>query len=210
MDAKTKSGIPLKEYLRSKGIFELGRLDNNGKPSKGSFYYLVQQSENVFWNERFKVYAQWKKDWLKTYEGKGYIDMLTGFRCSGIMGKNDVVNYPIQGSAFHCLLWSLIRVHEWVKAHLTETKIIGQIHDEIVSDAHPQELDNYLRAANKIMCFDIKQAWKWIIVPLKIDAEFAPIDKSWYEVEKIKIPSDIITGDLDSNVKDYNRLIRYD
>lgn len=210
MKAKTKSGVPIKEHLRSKGIKGLGTLDNNGKPAKGSFYYIVQQAEDIFWNERFKVYAQWKKDWLKTYEGKGYIDMFTGFRCSGIMGKNDVVNYPIQGSAFHCLLWSLIRVLQWVKEQLRATKIVGQIHDEIVSDAHPEELNKYLIAANKIMCHDIKDAWKWIIVPLKIDAEFAPVDKSWYEVEKIKIPKSSDFESLENTVRDYNRLVRYD
>ncbi len=69
----------------------------------------IKNIEYDFWNKRFKVYKQWKINNVKRYMKNGYLKMKTGFTCSGIMGKNDINNYPIQGSAFHCLLNCLMR-----------------------------------------------------------------------------------------------------
>lgn len=174
MKLKRTDDIPLKEHLKSKGI-------------KNPYMFMehIKKVEDNFWNVRFKVYRDWKRRWVRDYQRKGYFDMLTGFRCKGVMKKNDIINYPIQGVAFHCLLWGLIRLNKWLKKNKMRSKIIGQIHDEITLDVHKEEMEEVLQQAKKIMCEDIREKWKWLIVPLEIEAEFS--DKNWYEKKEVKI-----------------------
>lgn len=169
-----EDGTPLKEHLASKGIRSLKKFEKH-----------IEEVERIFWLERFPIYTKWKKDWLEAYQKQGYFITKTGFKCSGIMGKNDVINYPVQGAAFHCLLWSLIRCLQWIKDNRFQSLIVGQIHDEIVLDAVPRELKKMLPAFETIMCHDIRKDWDWIITPLEIEAEFTEPDHSWNEKKPI-------------------------
>lgn len=172
----TEDGIPLKKHLESKGIKSLQ-----------GFTEHIRDVEDNFWNERFKVYGQWKKDWWNTYLRDGYFDLLTGFRCQGPMRKNEVTNYPGQGTAFHFVLWGLIQLHRWLGANEMETKIIGEIHDSIILSVPPDELQTVLQKAQKILCSDIMKHWDWINVPLAMEAEAAPVGGTWNDKEPVKI-----------------------
>lgn len=101
------------------------------------------------------------------------------------MQRNDVSNYPVQGAAFHCLLWSLIQVNKELKAAGLSTLIVGQIHDSIVLDVVPEELEQVLAIVRRVMCVEIRKAWPWIIVPLDVDVEITDIDASWFEKKKM-------------------------
>lgn len=169
--------IPLKTHLKSKGIKNLTHFENH-----------LQRVENDFWNNRFMKYQEWKDIHVEKYEKNGYVDLLTGFRCQGIMSRNQVINYPVQGVAFHCLLWSLIQIHNTLKKEKWETKIIGQIHDELVADVHPDEKDDYLMLVEKIMCRDIKEHWPFIITKLDVEATATPIDGNWFLKKVVPIP----------------------
>jgi len=141
--------------------------------------------ERMFWDDRFPVYKQWKKDIVSFYQKHGYIDTYLGFKFRGFMKRNDATNYPIQGTAFHCLLWSLVRLNRLAKKEGWKTKIIGQIHDSIVFDLWPSERDHVIKSLMDIGTKKIRERFDWIIVPLEIDVEIAPVDRSWYELEKI-------------------------
>ncbi len=181
----TVDGIPLQKHLAKKGISKLGYCQPSEKPEEGTFERHIQQVEQGFWGKRFKVYAQWKLDWFRKYQKRGWFDMLTGFRVSGVYGRNDVINYPVQGSAFHCLLWSLIRLVRKMQKKKMGSMVVGQIHDSIVADVHRDELDDYLAMAKQIMTEDIRREWKWIIVPLTIEAEVG--ERNWYEKVEVKL-----------------------
>ena len=170
-------GMSLKEHLHEQGIRSYQEFENH-----------IRKVEDRFWNDRFRVYERWKDRWLKQYERSGKIHMLTGFTCSGVMQKNQVINYPVQGVAFHCLLWSLIRLHGWMKERGLRSRIVGQIHDEITMDNHAEEMGVVLRQARQIMCEDIRKEWKWIATPLEISAEFGGKDESWYLKKPYAIP----------------------
>ena len=187
MKLKTKDGLSLKKHLREKGITKRGKCDPEQRPRPGTFEKHLQEIEYDFWNRRFKVYGQWKKDWWESYQSTGEFTTLTGFRISGNYKRNEVINYPVQGSAFHWLLWSLIRIQKLLKKYNMRTLIVGQIHDSIVADVIKKELKNYLEIANKVMTQDIRKHWKWINVPLTIEAEASPVDGSWFEKKEIKI-----------------------
>jgi len=176
MELKLQDGTPLQEHLASKGI-----------ESYPQFEKHIQDVEYDFWNNKFAVYNQWKRRWINKYYRRGYVDLLTGFRCQGVMSKNDVINYPVQGAAFHCLLWSLIRVNRWLNENKLRSKIVGQIHDEIVMDLHKDEKDYVLPMIKKIMTEDIVKEWPWIIAPLEVEAEFCDPGESWYDKKEIPI-----------------------
>jgi DNA polymerase I-like protein with 3'-5' exonuclease and polymerase domains len=95
------------------------------------------------------------------------------------MKKNEVVNYPIQGSAFHCLLWSFIRLDEIMRKENWDTRLIGQIHDSIIMDVNPDELDYVKQVTTRVATEELPAAWKWINVPLSIDIDEYGVDQPW-------------------------------
>ncbi len=175
---KTASGISLRKHLQSKGIRTLGVWERGVKPRKGTFLKHLQEVEDVFWGRRFRVYRDWRRSWYESYQKRGFIDLLSGFRCRGFMRKNEVVNYAVQGSAFHCLLWSLIQL---VMRDLPRTNlrslIVGQIHDSVVGDVPIDEVEDYEALLQEVMTVRLKEAWKWIITPM--DIEFSRYPEAW-------------------------------
>lgn len=176
LNLEKPDGTPLKEHLHDEGI-----------KSYKAFVKHIKGVEHRFWHEKFLVYYKWREKHWRQYLRRGYFDMLTGFRCSGVMKKNEAINYKGQGTAFHCLLWSLIQLHKWMKREKLESLIIGHIHDSIIDDFVPDELKHILKHARQIMCDDIREHWPWINTPLKIEAEVAPVDESWYRKKEVRI-----------------------
>ena len=172
----TEDGIPLYDHLRSKGITDLGDFTDH-----------IQKVETKFWDVTFPVFAEWKKTWYSDYLRDGYFDLLTGFRCQGPMRKNEVCNYPGQGTAFHFLLWGMIQLHRWVMENKMKTRLIGEIHDSLELSFHPDETMEVLQKARQIMCEDIRQHWSWICCPMGVEAEVSPVGKSWAEKQKQEI-----------------------
>ena len=155
-------------------------------PRVGTFEHHMKAVESDFWNNRFGEYGEWKKDWYNKYQKKGYFDTLTGFRIRGIMGKNDVINYPVQGAAFHCLLWSLTELQlRQLKKHKMQTKIVGQIHDSIVADVPIEEVADYIALARDVMCERVRKWAPWLIVPLDIEAEVTPEGGTWADKKEV-------------------------
>jgi len=187
-------GMSLKDHLRSKGIAELGDVRSKWGTGReegesgwidtedGTFVEHIRQVEQDFW-ERFHVYAQWKIDWFNLYLRRGWFDLPTGFREYGIYKRNDVINHPVQGSAFHCLLWCLIRLVKWTEKNKMRSKVVGQIHDSIVADVHRDELDDFVGMMQRVMKEDIRRIWDWIVVPLGIEIEVGV--KNWFEKERM-------------------------
>ncbi len=179
---------PMREWVASKGIKSLGSLDPKVKSRKGTYVHHIKQVEENFWGNRFPVYAKWKKNWFAQYQKTGGFTMLTGFCEQGVLSRNDAINHPVQGAAFHCLLWSLIKINEFLRKTKKKSLIIGQIHDSIVADVHVDELDEYLVVARRIMTIEIREAWPWIILPLEVEAEACRLGETWADKKEIEIP----------------------
>lgn len=185
-------GTSLRDWLAVKGITRLGKKEssyNTGRitTEEGTYLEHIRQVESDFWGKRFSVYDQWREDWYQAYCKTGGFQVCTGFRVDGVFNRRQVINSPVQGPAFHCLLWSLIRLQRWLRKNRMRSKIVGQIHDSIVIDTHMGELQDVLAMAKEIMTERIRKVWDWIIVPLEVDAEVAPAGASWFEKEKVKI-----------------------
>jgi DNA polymerase-1 len=158
--------IEQKELLKSKGFLD-----------KRLFEEHIKKVENIFWNERFKEYNEWKKNNYNNYLEKGYIEFNTGFRATGIMRRNQVNNLVFQGSAFHVLLWSLCKINKYLKENNYKTQIVNQIYDCIVFDSVDSEWNKLKPVIKKIMLEDVRKYYEWIIIPLK--AEVTYYGKNW-------------------------------
>lgn len=168
-------GTQLMDWLKKKGLGSYQLFEDH-----------VKKVEDHFWNTRFKVYSEWKEQWRQDYYKNGYFDSLTGFRYQGVMDRNCVINYPIQGSAFHVMLQSIIWLMELVEKYKWKSRICNQIYDDLMWDLYPPEKDEIIDAMQDIMTKRIRKHWPWIIVPLEIDVSIAGVDRSWYELEEIK------------------------
>jgi len=168
--------LSLRAHLAKRGIIEYNSFENH-----------VREVEEDFWERKFRKYSQWKKRTWKDYQSKKYIESLTGLRFSGLMKKNDVLNYSIQSGACNCLLWSMAVIHDHLKGNNYKTRIIGQIHDELIFDMVPSEKDILIPIIVDVMCNKIKEHFKWIIVPLTVSGSATKIDGNWFEKEGIEL-----------------------
>jgi DNA polymerase I-like protein with 3'-5' exonuclease and polymerase domains len=177
-ESTLKNGKTAWEHLQDKKLIILNK--KGEIKNKSAFEKHVQQVEDDFWNVRYKVYSRWKKKWWAQYQKRGYIEMFTGFRCGGsVMRQNECINAPFQGSAFHCLLWSIIQLDKIQQERDWNSRIVNQIYDEVMWDAHPDELKKVARQTKQTATKDLPEHWPWIIVPLEIDIEAGGVDEAW-------------------------------
>jgi DNA polymerase-1 len=163
----TKSGMPVKEHLANKGITTLK-----------SFKKHLEIVEKDFWS-MLKITKRWRQTVVNDYLQKGYVDTFFGFRRNGYLEKNQIINTPVQGTAFHCLLWAYNRLTRLFKEMELVSKLIGQIHDSILSDVHPKEQIIVANLMRQVMEKDIAAKFDWIVVPLTVEIETTGIDMPW-------------------------------
>jgi len=178
MGVKVDENTYLSDHLMSKGIRNFD-----------TFTEHIRGIETDFWQKRFPVYSRWKEKHWKRYQKNGYVDLLTGFRCKGLMSRNDSINYPVQGAAFHCLLWSLIEMDRIIQLEGLQTKIVGQIHDALILDVVPEELEYVGKLVHRITTKDLPEAWDWINIPLVVEADLTPVDGSWADLKGWELPT---------------------
>lgn len=178
---KTKHGVGMKEHLKKKGIVELGNAEAGQEPETNTFQYHIKQVETRFWNERFKVYNRWKWDWYDSFLQRGWFRYKTGFVSSGLLDRKQVCNWPIQGSAFHGLLWAVNQLHQWLLRNKMKTRIIAEIHDSIVMEAAIGETEDVLHKIKELITVELPKHWKYINVPLEVEAEVSPPEASWFD-----------------------------
>lgn len=179
----------LYEHLRSHGIKDRGLcdFDRQPEPVRGTFEHHIKGMQNSFWEDRFTVYAEWKEQFWLNYLRTGQFQFKTGFICSADLRKNQVINFGTQGVAFHCLLKSLIMIREYLIKKKMRSRIIGEIHDALVAEVHPEELEEFIRISWWFMTKKIPQIWPWVTVPLDVEVEVCPVNESWANKKKIKL-----------------------
>lgn len=161
--------VPICEDLIAKGY----RIDEQ----------TVKEVEEEFWG-RYADVRRWQYSLVDFYKAHGYVEMLHGFRRRGYLTRNKIFNSPVQGTAFHCLLWSGSRANKVRKREEWLSKFIGQIHDQIMIDLNPKEEGHVIEVVRKIMTEDIRKAHPWIIVPLKAEFEITEIDEPWSTIKE--------------------------
>ena len=108
---------------------------------------------------------------------KGYVETILGRRryLKDINSSNSVVrghaernavNAPIQGSAADVIKVAMINIHEGMKKHKFQSKMLLQVHDELVFDAHKSEVDKLTTFIKEKMESAIK-----LSVPLEVEID---------------------------------------
>jgi len=57
------------------------------------------------------------------------------------MAERNAINAPIQGSAADIIKVAMINIHRWMKEENLKSKMVLQVHDELVFDAHKTEVE---------------------------------------------------------------------
>jgi len=128
----------------------------------------LMRCERRFWSE-FSGVRKWQDEKVKKYAETGMVrDDAWGFCRRGYLDRNKIYNFPIQGPAFHCLLWSIIQ-YEKNDFSSKYGMLVGQVHDEKLFDTPEADLAKTREVATRIMTEDIREACPWIIVPLEVE-----------------------------------------
>ena len=172
---KLSDGKPLQAWLKENKII-----------TYTGFEERCKKLEQEFW-DRFKTFRKWQEQTIISFQRKGFVEMYHGFRRGGLLDQNQIINSGIQGSAFHCLLWCLIQINKVRKKERWKTTIPGQIHDSIIFDLNPVEKEHVIQTLHRIATKDLVEAHKWIITPMEIELEIAPINRSWFEKKPLAL-----------------------
>ena len=106
--------------------------------------------DNYF--EKFPGVKQYMDSTIAFAQQHGYVETILGRRryIRDINSRNatvrgfaerNAINAPIQGSAADMIKLAMIRIHEWLESNHPETKMILQVHDELLFDVPKQAID---------------------------------------------------------------------
>ncbi|TLV03013.1 DNA polymerase I [Dyadobacter luticola] len=65
--------------------------------------------------------------------------------------ERNAINAPIQGSAADMIKVAMINIHDWMAAEKLKSRMILQVHDELVFDAHRDEIDLLKERVDELM-----------------------------------------------------------
>lgn len=65
--------------------------------------------------------------------------------------ERNAINAPIQGSAADMIKVAMIKIHDWMNSEKMKSKMILQVHDELVFDVYKNELDSLKDKVEDIM-----------------------------------------------------------
>ena len=132
----------------------------------------------------FKLVKEYMDNSIKKAKDKKYVETILGrrrylrdidsrnFTLRGFAERN-AINSPIQGSAADIIKLAMIKISDWMEREQIKSKMIMQVHDELVFDVIKSEKDEMEKNIKKIMENVIK-----IDVPLTVEIG---IGKTWLE-----------------------------
>jgi DNA polymerase-1 len=111
---------------------------------------------------RYPGVAKYMADTRSSAKEKGYVETFFGRRLwlAEIQSTNAMrrqgaeraaINAPMQGTAADLIKLSMIKVQEWLESENLQTKLLLQVHDELVLEVAEAELDFVKEHLNRIM-----------------------------------------------------------
>ena len=107
------------------------------------------------------------------------MELHTGFRCRGPLSYTEATNLQIQGTAFHCLLWTKTKVSPLIEGLSGRSRVVLDIHDALVSYIHQDEVEEARNIIREWGETRIREQFLWLIVPLTIEFEGSEVGGSW-------------------------------
>ncbi|MDI6045196.1 DNA polymerase I [Flavobacterium yafengii] len=183
--------VPLEEVTREQrshaktvnfgiiyGVSAFG-LSNQTSLSRSESAALIEAYYKTY--PRLKSYIQEQIDFARD---NGYVQTILGRRryLKDINSQNAIVrggaernavNAPIQGSAADIIKIAMINIHEKLTSENWKSKMLLQVHDELVFDVHNSELEKI----QPMIKYEMEHAFK-LDVPLDVDLG---LGKDWLE-----------------------------
>lgn len=134
--------------------------------------------------EEFSAIKKYMDNVVSMAREQGYVSTLLGRRryLADINSHNitqrgfaerNAINAPIQGSAADLIKLAMIDVHKWMKEERMQSRMVLQVHDELVFDAVNAELDQLREMVPKLMSN---------AMPMKVPVEVGlGVGANWFE-----------------------------
>jgi len=165
----------------------------------------VFKVQEEFWQEYAGV-REWQIANRENYLLNGYLEGASGFRSHGPLSYNQLVNYPIQGPAFHLVLNGINHIEDdlvakrFVEEGIASLPII-EVHDSVTFDAVPTEIIKIVPMVDTLMT-DHYFEWQRD-VPMIFEWE---VGRNWYDMHELAIREcnacGHTTGQSDEKVKE--------
>ncbi|HVL96647.1 MAG TPA: DNA polymerase I [Solirubrobacteraceae bacterium] len=180
LDVGMRSKAKMVNYGIVYGLSAFGLADRLG---------IAQEEAQEFidrYLERFPAVARFMKEAVEQAEQHGYVSTLFGRRRqipelrarnwqTRRLGERLAVNTIIQGTAADIIKVAMVRCHDALAAAGLSTRLILQIHDELLFEGPREEMDR----AREIVCREMVGAYE-LDPPLAVDAGVGP---NWLEAK---------------------------
>jgi len=138
------------------GMSAWGLSESIGISPKDAKIYIEKYFENYPGIDAFikNTINQAKIDgFTKTYYGrKRYIPELKSMnRTIYQFGERTAVNSPIQGTAADIIKFAMVQVGEFLEKNHFKSQLIAQVHDELLFDCVPEEIDALIKGVKEAM-----------------------------------------------------------
>jgi len=87
--------------------------------------------------------------------------------------ERNAINAPIQGSAADIIKIAMVNIHRWLEKEKLKTKMIMQVHDELVFDLHKDEVNVVKENVGKLMQYAVH-----LEVPMEVEVG---VGANWLE-----------------------------
>ena len=154
----------------------------------GENLHITPKEAKMFIEKYYELYPDVKNymdNIIKQAKEDGYVKTLFGrirvieeLNSSNYMvrqsGERMALNTPIQGTSADIIKLAMVRIENKLKKHNLKSKLVLQIHDELIFDVVNEEKEQIIKLAQEEMENAIK-----LSVPLKVSKSCAT---NWYEV----------------------------
>ena len=154
----------------------------------GENLHITPKEAKMFIEKYYELYPDVKNymdNIIKQAKEDGYVKTLFGrirvieeLNSSNYMvrqsGERMALNTPIQGTSADIIKLAMVRIENKLKKHNLKSKLVLQIHDELIFDVVNEEKEQIIKLAQEEMENVIK-----LSVPLKVSKSCAT---NWYEV----------------------------
>lgn len=104
-------------------------------------------------------------------------DLFSPNRTLRNFGERTAMNTPIQGSAADIIKLAMVNIHRELAEHGFKSKMLLQVHDELIFESPPDEIDRLRELVKHCM-----ENALLLDVPLVVDIK---IGQNWYDVKKV-------------------------
>jgi DNA polymerase-1 len=182
------------EQRRRAKVFNFGVLYGLSEYGLSTKERIPREEAAEFIRRYFETYEKvrdWRDGAIASCRKLGYAETLMGrrriipeIRSSNFQirsaGERMAINMPVQGTASDIIKVAMNRIDEELTERGLATKMILQVHDELIFEGPRSELD-----AVQEMCLRLMPKSLDLVVPLKVDIKTG---KNWGELEVQRAP----------------------